>query len=224
VAIVGLGAVALAASGCDDKPSKIAPDPTPGARHEAVTSTVAAVQAPPPASTAAHPVAPKAPRKICEAPPLAAGRSLPGGNMAHLEAQGTPAIADKIPTGGRWTWVNLWAAWCGPCKEEIPRLKAWETKLAQAGTPINLAFLSLDDDDRQARRFLDSQPPGGLKASWWLQEGKGRTAWLEGLRMKSDIQLPVQILVDPAGVIRCVVDGAIDDSDFPQVQAIVAKR
>jgi thiol-disulfide isomerase/thioredoxin len=215
---------ALGVLGCDDKNTKPIKDPTPGARREMVTATGPVTQAPPPASTAAHPVTPRAPRRICEAPPLAGGRSLPGGNMAHLEAQGSPALSDKIPTGGRWTWLNLWAAWCGPCKEEIPRLKAWETKLAQAGTPINLAFLSLDDDERQARRFLDSQPVGGLKASWWLQEGKGRNAWLENLRMKSDVQLPVQILVDPAGVIRCVIEGAIDDGDFPQVQAIVAKR
>ena len=141
-----------------------------------------------------------------------------------MEAPGAAPLADRIPTGGRWTWVNLWAAWCKPCKEEIPLLKTWEGQLAQAGAPIHLAFLSLDDDERQARRFLESQPANGLRASWWLQEGKGRTAWLEALRLKSEPQLPVHILLDPQGAVRCVIEGAIEAGDYEAVRALVSRR
>lgn len=205
---------------CDDD-KKPPPPPPSGKRSEVVVSTSTAQATATP--TQAHPVAPKAPRKICETPPASAGRSLPGGSLAHFEAPGTAPLPDKMPGAGRFTWVNLWAAWCGPCKEEIPRLKAWEAKLAQAGTPINLVFVSLDDDERQARRFLESQPANGLRASYWLAEGKGRAAWLEGLLIKNP-QLPVQILADAKGQVRCVIDGAIEDGDFATVQAIVSKR
>ncbi len=212
----------LTVLGCDDDKKPVPPPPS-GKRNEAVVATVTA---PATATTVAHaPTKPTTRAPLCGAAPLAAGRSLPGGNLPHLEAPGVAALGDRMTSGGgRWTWVNLWAAWCKPCKEEIPVLRAWEAKLAQAGTPINLVFLSLDDDERQARQFLAGQPASGLRASWWLEEGKGRAAWLEAVRLKESPQLPVQILVDPQGAIRCVIDGAIEDSDFPQVQALVSRR
>ena len=120
--------------------------------------------------------------------------------------------------------MNLWAAWCGPCKEEIPRLKAWEQKLAAQGTPINLAFVSLDDDDRQAKKFLDAQPASGLKSSYWLEEGKSRSSWMSDLKLKTDPQLPIQVLFDPQGQMRCVIEGAVDDGDFTRVQEIVTHK
>ena len=89
-----------------------------------------------------------------------------------------------------------------------------EGKLAQ-GTP---------DDERQARRFLEAQPASGLRASWWLEEGKGRLAWLEALNLRSEPQLPVHLLFDPQGALRCVIEGAIEPGDLPSVRAVVARR
>ena len=40
--------------------------------------------------------------------------------------------------------------------------------------------------------------------------------------MDPDPQLPAHILVDPKGSVRCVVDGAVEDADFPNVQKIVS--
>jgi thiol-disulfide isomerase/thioredoxin len=207
-------------AGCDDD-KKTLPTPPQGKRSEVVQAT-----APTAPATAAAPTArPAAPRPpLCATAPAAAGRSLPGGGLPHLEAPGTAPLAGKIPTGGRWTWVNLWAAWCKPCKEEIPLLRSWEAQLAQGGTPIHLAFLSLDDDERQARRFLEAQPASGLRASWWLEEGKGRLAWLEALNLRSEPQLPVHLLFDPQGALRCVIEGAIEPGDLPSVRAVVARR
>jgi thiol-disulfide isomerase/thioredoxin len=150
---------------------------------------------------------------------------LPAGALPHLEAPGTAPLPGRIPTGGgQWTWVNLWAAWCKPCKEEIPLLRSWEAQLAQAGTPFRLAFVSLDDDERQARKFLEEQPPGGLRASWWLEEGKGRVAWLEAFQFQGDPRLPLHFLFDPKGTLRCVIDGAVEPVDLPVVRALLVRR
>lgn len=215
---------AASLTGCDEKnDKKPLPPPPQGKRSEVVQATAPTAPTTTAAPAPAKPTTPRAP--ICSTAPQAAGRSLPGGNLPHLEAPATPSLSDRIPTGGgRWTWVNLWAAWCKPCKEEIPLLKTWETQLAQAGTPMNLAFLSLDDDERQARRFLESQPVNGLRASWWLQEGKGRAAWMEAVSLKAEPQLPIHILLDPQGTIRCVIEGAIEPGDFNAVRALVARR
>lgn len=208
-------------AGCD-KSSDGGAAPSPTSRSEVVVATGPRPTAQAP--TASHPVAPKAPKQLCAAPPPGAGTPLPRIKVDHLEATGGASVGDKIPSGGRWTWVNLWAAWCGPCKEEIPVLRNFEQRLAVAGAPIHLAFVSLDDDERQAVKLLDSQPPGGLRASFWLKEGKMRNGWLAELKMKSDLQLPQQLLFDPSGVLRCVIDGAVDPGDYEQLRAIFARK
>ena len=169
------------------------------------------------------PSSPAAPRKVCEMDTTV--RTLPKVSLARAQAPGAAAVDDKIPTGnGRWTWVNFFAAWCGPCKEEIPRLRAWEKKLAQAGTPVELVFLSMDDDERQLGKFLEAQPADGIKAALWLKGGSMRDGWLSAMKLKNPPQLPEHALVDPTGKVKCVIEGAVEEQDFPQLQAIVARR
>ncbi|GAB1307353.1 TlpA disulfide reductase family protein [Urechidicola sp. KH5] len=48
---------------------------------------------------------------------------------------------------GKYVYVDVWATWCGPCKREIPFLKAVEKKYHDK----NIAFVSLSvDDDRRS--------------------------------------------------------------------------
>src|SRR5688572_20732953 len=56
---------------------------------------------------------------------------------------------------GRWTWVNFWAAWCVPCKQELPLLFGWQKKLEGR---VEFRYISLDDDERQLRDFLSREP------------------------------------------------------------------
>jgi len=82
-------------------------------------------------------------------PPLAAlhaqaNELLGGGERAFQrrlgELKGYPVV------------VNVWAAWCGPCKEEFPILQR-----ASARYGGNVAFLGLDTEDVEddARAWLD---------------------------------------------------------------------
>jgi thiol-disulfide isomerase/thioredoxin len=212
-------ALGLALVGCD-KGSGAATS----IRSDQVIATGAANAAPAPSDSAAH-VRSHAPRgrKLCEGDGNVKGRALPKTAALHAEAAGAPRLDGMLPTGrGQWTWVNFWAAWCGPCKEEMPRLLSWRDRLAKAGTPIQLVFVSLDDDERQLQFFLDAQPADGVQTTLWLPDGSARASWLKSLRIASAPELPEQALVGTSGRLRCFIEGAVEDDDYPEIAAMVA--
>lgn len=175
------------------------------------------------AATVAEPSLSKKSRSLCAGKSVEAGRSLPRKRLSRAFAKSAPELPETLlVAAGKWTWVNFWAAWCAPCKEEIPRLFGFEKKLAAAGAPFRLSFVSLDDDERQLDDFLEAQPPDGLRASYWLKEGKEREEWLKGAGQSPDAPLPFHLLVDPKGKIRCIVQGAVEDGDYAEISAIVA--
>ncbi len=177
----------------------------------------------PVASAQIHPV-PAAPRSLCTGDGNARGRVVPKAAPAQVEAPGAQRLAAGSPFAhGEWTWLNFWAAWCAPCKEELPRLVAWQDRLARAGTPVHFAFVSLDDDSRQLEQFLAQQPTDGVRSSYWLGDGPARTAWLSSLKMKSAPELPEHALIDPAGHVRCFIEGAVEDTDYAEIAALVAR-
>jgi thiol-disulfide isomerase/thioredoxin len=197
------------------------------ARSEQVIATGSMPTTPPSASTdshAAQPSAPAAPRNLCSGDGNARGRVMPKVAPGHVEAPGAPRLAAGTPLAREgWTWINFWAAWCAPCKEEMPRLLAWQDRLARAGTPVHVAFVSLDDDPRQLEQFLTQQRPDGVRASYWLGDGPARAAWLSSLKMKSSPELPEHALVDPTGHVRCFIEGAVEEADYAEIAALVAR-
>ncbi len=213
---VGLAVASLAGAACGDETRP----QTSRARSDAVLESASARRAagPPPAATSA---APKPPRKLCEQRPKAAGAALDDAALGHVEAAGEAPLGEAIPTGGgKWTWVNLWAGWCVPCKEEMPLLRAWESKLERS---LRVVFVSIDDDLRLAQKFLDQQPKAGVRRSYHLPP-EPRDAWLETVGLTSLTKLPSHVILDPAGKVRCVVQGAIEERDFVEVESLLTTR
>jgi thiol-disulfide isomerase/thioredoxin len=197
--------ICLFALGCEEKKA-----PTSGqGRSEAVaasttTSVPVASSAPAP-----HPTSNEK-RVLCSTE----ARAFPKAPQVKVvDASGTQTTA-TIDLKGNFTWVNFWAAWCGPCKEEMPRLRAWKSKIVAQGIKFELALISLDDDERQLERELASQAE---KKSLWLPDGPMRTAVLGPLKMKATTNLPVHALIDPEGKVRCFIDGAVEDKDYDEV-------
>jgi hypothetical protein len=104
----------------------------------------------------------------------------------------------------------------------MPRLKSFQDKLAR---DLEIAYVSLDDDERQLRQLLTGSPDAApaVRSALWLEPGKGRAEWLKGLHMKESPDLPAHVLVDPSGKVRCIVRGAVNDADFPSIAAIVRR-
>jgi thiol-disulfide isomerase/thioredoxin len=176
---------------------------------------------PPDARMAAVTTAPRL-HGLCEGDGNAQGRTLSKLAASHAEAPGAPPLDGTLRAGrSRWMWINFWAAWCKPCKEEIPRLLSWRDRLAGAQSPISLVFVSLDDDARQLDSFLEQQPPDGLRSTLWLPDGRARRVWMASLHMKDAPELPEHALVDPAGRVRCFIEGAVEESDYAEIAALV---
>jgi thiol-disulfide isomerase/thioredoxin len=75
------------------------------------------------------------PRSRVEA--VAAEREDPAERFCDVSAplgQGAALVLPQVegpamPSSG-WRWVNVWATWCAPCVEEMPRIVAWRERLA----------------------------------------------------------------------------------------------
>ena len=208
--------------GCDETDKK--PVAAPQERSQIVEAKAGA--AAPQAAAQVVPVAasspPKAPRVLCAGQMSGPGRAAPKKPISQSVASGESPLPEGLSLGGGYTWVNFWAAWCAPCKEEIPRLFRFQQELVKTSPGFKLDFVSLDDDERQLTGFLAGQPPSGLRRSFWLKEGKEREEWLKAAGLEADPALPFHLLFDPKGKLRCVVKGALEDSDLASLKTLVA--
>jgi thiol-disulfide isomerase/thioredoxin len=212
--------VVVALAACEEKER---PSLAPAERSQVIERKGSATQestpAPKPVETAL--ASPKPRRALCGGRLDSEGKSAPKKPISRMAAPGEPELAEAPAMSGSFTWVNFWAAWCVPCREEIPRLVGWQKKLAGAGKTFRLHFVSVDDDERQLQKFLGEQPNSGLRSTYWLKEGKEREDWLIAAGVSPDPELPVHLLVDARGRIRCRVQGAVEDTDYADLLGLL---
>jgi len=144
----------------------------------------------------------------------------PGGAEAPTFGWPEAMVGDAPEAGSGWRWVNVWATWCRPCVEEMPRLKGFESELAEEGAPVQLAFLSADAEAEAVDAFHDAHPnhPTGPR----VPDTAALRTWLAGFGLDEGAPLPIHLFVDPAGKVRCARTAAIGDDDYESVRALVS--
>jgi thiol-disulfide isomerase/thioredoxin len=172
--------LALAVPGCNDKPpgpdtagpapeagADAAPAPgpaTPPPTAEPAKSESANTPVPPPEPAAETPKSEPADKPAAETPESKPQAAAPpaerNGNLTGITLQ--PVKFDEFlkrvaNKDAKYTLVDVWATWCGPCKENFPHVVEMHKKYAGKG----LAVTSLSFDDpadakalAEARRFL----------------------------------------------------------------------
>jgi thiol-disulfide isomerase/thioredoxin len=124
-------------------------------------------------------------------------------------------LAATAPT---WRWVNVWATWCKPCVEEMPRLATWREKL---GAKYELDFISVDENDADIAEFRKAHPD--VPQSPRLADNTKQADWLVSLGLDGGAPVPIHIFVEPQGHVRCARAGGVREQDFAAIEKLLSQ-
>ena len=120
---------------------------------------------------------------------------LPG---RFMEVMGRTAEGDEFDWDsyrGKVVLVDFWASWCGPCRAEIPNMKAQLEKYADKGFAI--VGVNLDTSVERYQQYVDSQ-----KLTWTnlMSDNPEEMGWENPLATYYGVSgIPTAILVDKEG-------------------------
>jgi len=120
-----------------------------------------------------------------------------------------------------WTWVNLWASWCGPCVAEMPLLSRWRESLTADGVRLRFELWSVDEEASELNRAIAERKstfPGPVR---WLESPDALPGLLSQMGVEAGSAIPILALVDPAGKLRCVRVGAVGEEGYGAVRTIL---
>ncbi len=159
----------------------------------------------------------QAKEKVAESPEDFCDVYTPGADAKKFEY---PELdGDAPPKAEGWRWVNLWATWCVPCIEEMPRLQKWEKEMAASGLG-DVVFISADNGPEVLQKFATKHPDLPGVTGPRIADAANLTPWVEGLGL-TGAALPVHIFVDPDDNIRCMRAGGVGENDRVTVESLL---
>ncbi len=103
---------------------------------------------------------------------------------------------------GRPVWLNFFATWCPPCKEEMPRIEQRYQRYKNSGLVV------VGVDEQESRGELASYAQSlNLTFPIVIDDGPARAAY-----RVSD--LPTSVFIDARGIVQGVYAGEMTDEDM----------
>lgn len=132
----------------------------------------------------------------------AAGPGLSQSKYAGLDGS-THSLAELQ---GHIAVVNFWATWCGPCREEMPRLQKIADEYGMKG--VSFVAIALDDAETQPK-IASVLAQREFKIPVW----KGATP--ETLKeLDLGVLVPTTLVLDEQGVVIGRIEGEARDKDI----------
>jgi thiol-disulfide isomerase/thioredoxin len=104
---------------------------------------------------------------------------------------------------GKPVWINFWATWCVPCREEMPAMQELYDQYREQG--LEIVAVNMEEDAATVRRWIDS---GGYTFTFVL-DSEGRQ--LKRYNVKA---APTSYFVGRDGVIRDLKLGQISRAEM----------
>jgi len=145
------------------------------------------------------------------------GATLPkvGDHLAALpltDATGAPFAMANL--AGHPVWINVWASWCPPCRTEMPDLEAVYRQVKEQHPDFVLLSLNTADDRSTGLKFFRDLH---LTSTLVFNDGSRD---IGPYRIQN---FPTSILVDRNGIVRRVLQQAVDQPMARQeLRAILA--
>jgi thiol-disulfide isomerase/thioredoxin len=117
---------------------------------------------------------------------------------------------------GQVVFVNFWATWCPPCRDEMPGMVALGKALA-AKYPgrFRMLAISVDEGPDPIHEFFAAPPYGGVEATGLTivldrQQAVAKDYYCKGRGECRELKFPETYIVDPAGKLVAYVVGPRD--------------
>jgi thiol-disulfide isomerase/thioredoxin len=135
-----------------------------------------------------------------------------------------PKLSGAAPqaASGTWRWINVWATWCKPCLEELPRLHKWQGDLEREGRKVKLVLLSIDESDDELSEFRFKHKD--FIESQRVADPKEHAAFFKSLGLDEGAPVPIHVFVDPQNNVRCVRAGGVRDKDYAAISEVLASK
>ncbi len=140
---------------------------------------------------------------------LALGETVPVAELEVLAADGEPGSES---TGsiedfrGQWVLLNIWASWCGPCKDEAPDLVDFQAENAESGE-FTVVGIQTQDGTNDGLEFVDQFGLNYVS----LRDGSGDYADDLGAT-----GVPETILIDPEGNVAYYRPGPVSEENLQE--------
>jgi thiol-disulfide isomerase/thioredoxin len=132
------------------------------------------------------------------------------GSGARGQQVGAPAPAIRVESlggkalaledyRGKVLLLDVWASWCGPCKQELPMLDDLAKRLRGQGVDVEVLAVSVDQERANVVKFLKGRSRWALTIA---HDPKGEIAD----RLAPE-KMPTSYVIDREGIIRYVNSG-----------------